>query len=166
MKHAGPERITGKLLAELHRFTQYEPDHLPGEIGLIEAFLRRHPTRPQVACFDTAFHRTMPRVAKLLPIPRRYATKGVERYGFHGLSYAYLLEELSRLDPMAAKGRVILAHLGNGASLAAVLGGNSIDTSMGFTPTSGLVMSTRTGDLDPGLAYYLSRTKHMTPARF
>ena len=166
MKHAGPERITGKLLAELRRFTQYEPDHLPGEIGLIEAFLRRHPKLPQVACFDTSFHRTMPRVAKLLPIPRRYAAKGVERYGFHGLSYSYLMEELGRLDPANTKGRVILAHLGNGASLAAVHAGKSIDTSMGFTPAAGLSMSTRTGDLDPGLSYYLARTERMTAAQF
>jgi acetate kinase len=121
---------------------------------------------PQVACFDTAFHRTMPRVAKLLPIPRRYAARGVERYGFHGLSYSYLMEELTRLDPAAARGRVILAHLGNGASLAAVHHGQSIDTSMGFTPTSGLVMSTRTGDLDPGLVYYLARTARMTAPQF
>ena len=166
MKHSEPERVTPKLLAELHRITPYAPDHLPREIGLIEAFRRRHPRLPQVACFDTAFHRTMPRVAKLLPIPRRYAAKGVERYGFHGLSYAYLMEELGRLDPVAAKGRVILAHLGNGASLAAVRHGESIDTSMGFTPTAGLVMSTRTGDLDPGLVYYLARTERMTAAQF
>ena len=166
MKHSEPERVTPKLLAELRRITPYDPDHLPREIGLIEAFRQRHPKLPQVACFDTAFHRTMPRVAKLLPIPRRYAAKGVERYGFHGLSYAYLMEELGRLDPAAAKGRVILAHLGNGASLAAVRHGKSIDTSMGFTPTAGLVMSTRTGDLDPGLVYYLARTERMTAARF
>jgi acetate kinase len=166
MKHSEPGRVTPKLLAELHRITPYDPDHLPREIALIEAFLRRHPKLPQVACFDTAFHRTMPRVAKLLPIPRRYAAKGVERYGFHGLSYAYLIEELGRLDPTAKKGRVILAHLGNGASLAAVRHGKSIDTSMGFTPTSGLVMSTRTGDLDPGLVYYLARTERMSAAQF
>jgi acetate kinase len=166
MNHSKPERITPKLLAELHRITPYAPDHLPREIGLIEALLRRHPKRPQVACFDTAFHHTMPRVAKLLPIPRRYAAKGVERYGFHGLSYAYLMEELGRLDPAATKGRVILAHLGNGASLAAVRRSKSIDTSMGFTPTAGLVMSTRTGDLDPGLVYYLARTERMTAAQF
>ena len=108
----------------------------------------------------------MPPVARRLPIPRRYAAKGVERYGFHGLSYEYLMEELRRLDPAAARGRLILAHLGNGASLAAVNHGKSVDTSMGFTPTAGLVMSTRTGDLDPGLAYYLERADHMTPARF
>jgi acetate kinase len=166
MKHSEPERITPKLLAELHRLTPYDPEHLPREIGLIEAFRKRHPQLPQVACFDTAFHRTMPRVAKLLPIPRRYASKGVERYGFHGLSYGYLMEELALLDPAAAKGRVILAHLGNGASLAAVHHGKSIDTSMGFTPTSGLVMSARTGDLDPGLVYYLARTERMTTVQF
>jgi acetate kinase len=166
MKHFKPERVTPKLLAELHRITPYAPDHLPREIGLIEALLQRHPTLAQVACFDTAFHRTMPRVARLLPIPRRYATKGVERYGFHGLSYAYLMEELGRLDPVAARGRVILAHLGNGASLAAVRNGKSVDTSMGFTPTAGLVMSTRTGDLDPGLVYYLARTERTTAAQF
>src|ERR1035437_5819533 len=166
MKHSEAERITPKLLAELYRITPYDPDHLPREIGLIEAFRKRHPKLLQVACFDTAFHRTMPRVAKLLPIPRRYATKGVERYGFHGLSYAYLMEELDRRDPADAKGRVILAHLGNGASVAAVRHGRSIDTSMGFTPASGLVMSTRTGDLDPGLVYYLARTERMTAVRF
>ena len=108
----------------------------------------------------------MPPVARLLPIPRRYAAKGVERYGFHGLSYAFLMEELGRLDPEAAKGRVILAHLGSGASMAAVHHGKSIDTSMGFTPAAGLVMSTRTGDLDPGLVYYLARTERMSAARF
>jgi acetate kinase len=166
MRHSEPERITPKLLAELRRITPYNPDHLPREIELIEAFRRRHPKLPQVACFDTAFHRTMPQVARRLPIPRRYGAKGVERYGFHGLSYTYLMEELGRLDPDAAKGRVILAHLGNGASLAAVRDGKSVDTSMGFTPTSGLVMSTRTGDLDPGLVDYLARTERMTAARF
>ncbi|MBC7543825.1 MAG: acetate/propionate family kinase [Candidatus Sericytochromatia bacterium] len=166
MTHFEPARVTPKLLSELHRITPYAPDHLPHEIALIEALLQRHPKMPQVACFDTAFHRTMPPVARLLPIPRRYAAKGVERYGFHGLSYAYLMEELGRIDPAAVKGRVILAHLGNGASLAAVRDGESIDTSMGFTPASGLVMSTRAGDLDPGLAYYLARTEKMTPAQF
>lgn len=166
MKHSAPELVTSKLLAELRRITPYAPEHLPREIGLIEALRQRHPRLPQVACFDTAFHRTMPRVAKLLPIPRRYTAKGVERYGFHGLSYSYLMEELGRLDPAAASGRVILAHLGNGASLAAVYRRKSIDTSMGFTPAAGLVMSTRTGDVDPGLVYYLARTEGMTAAQF
>jgi len=166
MKHSAPERITPKLLAELRRITPYDPDHLPREIELIETFRERHPKLAQVACFDTAFHRTMPRVARLLPIPRRYAAKGVERYGFHGLSYAYLMEELGRLDPVAASGRVILAHLGNGASLAAVHRGKSVDTSMGFTPAAGLVMSTRSGDLDPGLLSFLARRERMTPPQF
>ena len=167
MKHIQPELVTPELLDELHRIRPYDPDHLPREIELIEAFRQRHSKLPQVACFDTAFHQTMPRVAKLLPIPRRFDAKGVQRYGFHGLSYAYLMEELARLGDLAAtKGRVILAHLGNGASLAAVRDGKSIDTSMGFTPTAGLVMSTRSGDLDPGLAPYLARTEQITTKQF
>ena len=167
MKHIQPGIVTQDLLDELRRIRPYDPDHLPREIELIEAFRRRHPKLPQVACFDTAFHCTMPRVAKLLPIPRRFDAKGIQRYGFHGLSYAYLMEELARLgDPAAATGRVILAHLGNGASLAAVRDGKSMDTSMGFTPTAGLVMSTRSGDLDPGLAPYLARTEQMTTTQF
>lgn len=167
MKHTKPERITTRLLAELRRTIPYAPNHLPQEIRLIEACRRRYPTLPQVACFDTAFHVSMPRVARILPIPRHYAQQSVERYGFHGISYAYLVEELARLgDPAATKGRVILAHLGNGASLTAVRDGRSIDTSMGFTPAAGLVMSTRAGDLDPGLLSFLSRTERMTPARF
>jgi len=167
MKHTTPELVTTELLDELHRLSPYDPEHLPREIELIEAFRRRHPKLRAVACFDTAFHRTMPRVAILLPIPRRFEAKGVQRYGFHGLSYAYLMEELARLgDSAATKGRVVLAHLGNGASLAAVRDGKSIDTSMGFTPTAGLVMSTRSGDLDPGLAPYLARTEQITAKQF
>ena len=167
MKHTVPELVTPELLDELHRISPYDPEHLPREIEMIEAFRQRHSKLPQVACFDTAFHRTMPRVARLLPIPRRFDAKGVQRYGFHGLSYAYLMEELARLgDPAATTGRVILAHLGNGASLAAVRDGKSIDTSMGFTPTAGLPMSTRTGDLDPGLVSYLARTEQMTATQF
>jgi len=167
MHHTAPELVTPELLDELHRISPYDPEHLPREIELIEALRQRHPKMSQVACFDTAFHQTMPRIAKLLPIPRRFEAKGVQRYGFHGLSYAYLMTELARLgDPAAVKGRVILAHLGNGASLAAVRDGKSVDTSMGFTPTAGLVMSTRSGDLDPGLAPYLARTEKMTPQQF
>lgn len=167
MTRSAPERVTAELLDELHRITPYDPEHLPLEIELIEAIRQRHPTLPQVACFDTAFHRTMPRVASLLPIPRRYEAAGVRRYGFHGLSYEFLKEELARLgDRAATKGRVILAHLGNGASLAAVRDGKSIDTSMGFTPTGGLVMSSRSGDLDPGLVSYLARTEQMSASQF
>jgi acetate kinase len=167
MTHSEPERVTPELLDELHRITPFDPDHLPLEFELIEAIRQRYPGLPQVACFDTAFHRTMPRVASLLPIPRRYGAAGVRRYGFHGLSYEFLMEELTRLgDPAAAKGRVILAHLGNGASLAAVRDGKSIDTSMGFTPSSGLVMSSRSGDLDPGLVSYFARTEQMSATKF
>ena len=140
---------------------------MPGEIELIEAFRNRDPDLPQVVCFDTAFHHDMPRVAQIVPIPRRFEAAGVRRYGFHGLSYAYLMEELARVaGPEEARGRVILAHLGAGASLAAVRDGHSIDTSMGFTPASGLVMGTRTGDLDPGLVRFLSRTEGMTADQF
>lgn len=167
MSYSKPQRITASLLAELHRIAPYDPDHLPGEIQLIRSFRKKHPKLPQVACFDTAFHHNMPMIAQVLPIPRRYAAKGLRRYGFHGLSYAFLMEELRRLgDRAAEKGRVILAHLGNGASLAAVRDGKSIDTSMGFTPAAGLMMSTRCGDLDPGVFSYLSRTQGMTAGQF
>lgn len=167
MAHAEPTFVTTTLVGELHRITPYAPDHLPQELGLIQALHHRHPGLPQLACFDTSFHCTMPRVARLLPIPRRYEALGVQRYGFHGLSYAYLMEELVRLnDPAATKGRVILAHLGNGASLAAVCDGESLDTSMSFTPASGLVMGTRSGDLDPGLLSFLSQNDQVTPALF
>lgn len=165
-RYSEPQRLTHDVMSELRRLSPYDPEHMPAEIELIETISRRFPTLPQVACFDTAFHRDMPRVARLLPIPRRYEADGVRRYGFHGLSYAYLMEELRRIAPHEAQGRVILAHLGNGASLAAVRGGKSIDTSMGFTPTAGLPMSTRSGDLDPGLASYLSRTEGMTVEQF
>jgi len=162
-RYSKPQFVTPELMEELHRLIPIDPPHLPGEIALIEAFTRFHPQLPQVACFDTAFHRTMPRVARLLPIPRRYESAGVERYGFHGLSYAYLMEELARVaGPDAAGGRVILAHLGAGASLAAVRNGQCLDTSMGFTPTAGLVMGTRSGDLDPGLLVYLMRQENLT----
>jgi acetate kinase len=166
-KYSQPERITSKIVEELHQLSAFDPDHLPEEILLTEAFHRRFPDLPQVACFDTAFHHDLPRVAQLLPIPRRYEEQGVRRYGFHGLSYAYLMKELARLaGTEAAQGRVILAHLGNGASLAAVHRGKSVDTSMSFTPTAGVPMSTRTGDLDPGLAWYLACTEHLDAQGF
>jgi acetate kinase len=166
-KYSEPQRITAEMVDELHRLSPFDPEHLPEEILLTEAFHRRFPDLPQVACFDTAFHHELPRVAQLLPIPRRYEAQGVRRYGFHGLSYEFLMEELARLgDPAATKGRVILAHLGNGASLAAVRDGKSIDTSMGFTPTAGIPMSTRSGDVDPGLVSYLWRSEQMTAEKF
>lgn len=162
-----PERVTPGLMKELERLAPYAPEHLPAEIAMLNAFAAHDSELEQVACFDTAFHQTMPRVAKLLPLPRRYFAQGIQRYGFHGLSYAFLMRELERLDgKKAARGRVILAHLGNGASMAAVLDGKSVDTSMSFTPTAGLVMSTRTGDLDPGVVVYFARSIGMTAERF
>jgi acetate kinase len=166
-KYSEPQRITPEMVAELHQLQPFDPDHLPEEILLTEAFHHRFPDLVQVACFDTAFHHNMPRVAQLLPIPRCYEAQGVRRYGFHGLSYAFLMEELGRVaGPQAARGRVILAHLGNGASLAAVYKGKSMDTSMGLTPTGGVPMSTRSGDLDPGLVWFLSRTEGITAKKF
>jgi acetate kinase len=166
-KYSNPQRITPEMVAELHQLQPFDPDHLPEEILLTEAFHHRFPDLVQVACFDTAFHHDLPRVAQLLPIPRRYEAQGVHRYGFHGLSYAFLMKELARLDgPQAAHGRVILAHLGNGASLAAVYKGKPVDTSMSFSPTAGIPMSTRSGDLDPGLVWYLARTEGITAKKF
>ena len=167
MNHTEPECITEELLNELHRISPYDTDHLPAEIELIEEVRRRYPKMVQLACFDPAFHCTMPRVAKLLPIPRRFDAKGIRRYGFHGLSYAFLIEELARIaGTKTAHGRVILAHLGNGASLTAVFEGKSIDTTMGFTPVGGLMMGTRPGDLDPGVAWYMMRSENLTPKQF
>ena len=166
-KYSEPQRITAEMVEELHRLSPFDPDHLPEEILLTGAFHRRFPHLPQVACFDTAFHHDLPAVARLLPIPRRFEALGVRRYGFHGLSYAFLMGELARLaGPKAAQGRVILAHLGNGASLSAVHQGKSIDTSMSFTPTAGVPMSTRSGNLDPGLIWYLARTEKMSAKEF
>ncbi|MFZ3342253.1 MAG: acetate/propionate family kinase, partial [Terriglobales bacterium] len=166
-KYYKPQRITAEMITELKKLSPFDPDHMPEEILLTEAFSRRFPELPQVACFDTAFHHDLPRVAQMLPIPRRYEAQGVRRYGFHGLSYAYLMEELACLAGAdVAQGKVILAHLGNGASLAAVRNGKSVDTSMSFTPTAGVPMSTRTGDLDPGLVWYLARSEKMSAKQF
>ncbi len=161
--HLAPELVTPGLLADLRALTPVDPAHLPGELALIDAATRRLPGAPQVACFDAAFHRTLPAVASRLPLPRRLADSGVRRYGFHGLSYEYLLGELARqAGPGAANGKVVLAHLGSGSSLAAVSGGECIDTTMGFTPTGGLVMGTRSGDLDPGVLVYLLRREKLS----
>jgi acetate kinase len=167
MKHSIPELITSGLLKELSLITSYDLDHLPAEIELIKVFRQHHPKHTQIACFDTAFHQTMPRVATLLPIPRRFDAKGIQRYGFHGLSYAYLMEELTRIATHeATQGRIILAHLGSGASMAAVYKGKSIDTSMGFTPAGGLIMGTRSGDLDPGVAWFMMKSEKLSPKQF
>jgi acetate kinase len=162
-RHIRAERITPELIEDLRRISFVDPDHLPGEIALISTFLRRLPGVPQMACFDTAFHNDMPRVARLLPVPRRYEAAGVRRYGFHGLSYTFLVGELARIAGRdTARSRLVLAHLGSGASLAAVRDGKCVDTTMSFSPTAGLVMGTRTGDLDPGFLLYLMRHDKMT----
>jgi acetate kinase len=162
-----PELITPDVLAALRKIVPYDPEHLPVEIEAIEAFRRLSPELPQFACFDTGFHHDLPRVAQIIPIPRRYDAAGLRRYGFHGLSYAYLMEELARVaGPQAARGRIILAHLGSGASLAAVRNGRCVETTMGPTPASGLVMSTRSGDIDPGLVRFLVRSGGLTIDQF
>ena len=162
-----PQLLTPTLMTELQQLTPLDRQHMPGEISLANTFQKRFQNVPQIACFDTAFHHDLPRVAQLLPIPRRFEAQGVRRYGFHGLSYEFLMSELMRTDgAAAAHGRIVLAHLGNGASLAAVADGKSIDTSMGFTPTAGVPMGTRSGDLDPGLVEYLARTENMDAKAF
>lgn len=167
MDHVEPKIITPELVEELKKICAYDPEHLPGEIKLIELLGNRYPHVTQVACFDTSFHTAMPDVAKWLAIPRKYDNKGVKRYGFHGLSYSYLMEEIERIaGNEAAQGRIILAHLGNGASLAAVNKGKCMDTSMGFTPASGLPMSTRCGDLDPGVAWYFMEIEKFNAEQF
>ena len=159
-----PQPVTAPFLEQLRRLVPFAPNHLPDEIALIEACGRLRPDVPQMTCFDTAFHQDLPEVARRLPIPRSYDAAGIRRYGFHGLSYAFLMQELARIaGPPAARGKVVLAHLGNGSSLAAVDGGRCMDTSMGFTPIGGVVMSTRSGDLDPGVVSYIARTEGLTP---
>jgi acetate kinase len=167
--HGGPahttaEVVTPELLADLRAALPLASSHLPAEIRLIEAFSRRLPDVSQVVCFDTAFLHDLPPPAKFLPIPRHYRDAGVRRYGFHGLSYAYLLGEFEHLaGAVAARGRIVLAHLGSGASMAAVKGGKCIDTTMGLTPAGGLVMGSRTGDIDPGVLVYLARNEKLSP---
>ncbi|ASV30867.1 acetate/propionate family kinase [Maribacter cobaltidurans] len=166
LNHTHAEVINASLLKELKNIRDYDLDHLPAEIEIIELFKSRCPDLLQIACFDTSFHTTMPRIAKILPIPRRFDKAGIQRYGFHGLSYTYLIEELKTKMGVESDGRVILAHLGNGASMAAVKDGKSIDTTMGFTPTGGCVMGTRSGDLDPGVAWYMMNSEGMNTKQF
>jgi acetate kinase len=157
-----PTLLTPEVLEELRRIQELDPDHLPAEIAVVEAMVRKAPEVPQVASFDTAFHRTLPRVARLLALPLRYEARGVRRYGFHGLSYEYLTAELERVaGAAAARGRVVLAHLGAGASLAALRDGRCIDTTMAFTPNSGVPMATRSGEMDPGVLVYLMRSERL-----
>jgi acetate kinase len=165
--HGGPDyrdprMITLEVIQKLRALIPLAPNHLPREIEAVEAILRVYPETPQVACFDTAFHRSMPDVAQIYALPESVRNNGVLlRYGFHGLSYEYIAGELERMG--AAKGRVIVCHLGNGASMAAMRDGKSIDTTMGFTPTGGLVMSTRCGDIDPEVMLYLMEEMKMDP---
>lgn len=156
-----PQRVTPDLLSALEALTAIDPEHLPQALGAIHLVRRRFPAIPQVACFDTAFHRTMPSVAQRYPLPQRYAEAGVLRYGFHGLSFEFITETLQTVDPSAR--RVIIAHLGNGASMAAIRDGASLDTTMGFTPVGGLMMSTRSGDLDPSVPLFLERSLGLSP---
>jgi acetate kinase len=162
--YSAPTLITDPVLAALRSLVSLDTEHLPQTLRVIEQVQRAYPTIPQVACFDTAFHRRMPRVAQMYPLPRDLWDAGVARYGFHGLSYEYILQELRALDRAAAEGRVIVAHLGHGASMAAIHRGVGVDTTMGLTPTGGLVMSTRTGDLDPGVLLYLLESRGLDPA--
>jgi acetate kinase len=156
IEYVYPQLITLELLASLKKLIPLAPGHLPQELRIIEAVQQLYPAVKQVACFDTAFHRQMPEVAQTFALPRHLIDRGVIRYGFHGLSCDYLTQELRRqAGPEAADGRVLIAHLGNGASMTAVRHGKSVDTTMGFTPAGGLVMSTRAGDLDPGVLVYL-----------
>ncbi len=165
MEHTQAALVSPELLTRLIQTADHDPEHMPHAIALIRAMQVYAPHTPQVACFDTAFHHTLPAVAKLLPIPRRLQQGELRRYGFHGLSYAYLLQTLQQEFPSVAQGRVILAHLGNGASMAALHQGQCRDTTMGFTPCGGLVMGTRSGDLDPGVISHLLRHEHLTPTR-
>lgn len=162
-RYHAPQVVSAELVADLQALVTIDPEHLPQAIAAIRAISRMYPASPQVACFDTAFHRAMPAIAQHFPLPRSLWEAGVLRYGFHGLSYEYVVQELRTLDPAAAGGRLIIAHLGNGASMAAVRHGVGVDTTMGFTPTGGLMMGTRSGDLDPGVLLYLLQARSMAP---
>lgn len=166
--HGGPrygaaQPITRQVEQELRSLTAYDPEHAPAELELIDLLKIRFPDIPHIACFDTSFFHDLPMVAQLLAVPRKYYHKGLRRYGFHGLSYEYLLyrfDEIAGED--AARGKVIFAHLGSGASLAATFEGKPVDTTMGFTPASGIMMSTRSGDIDPGVARFLHHQAGMS----
>jgi len=165
--HYRPQLVTPQLLKDLQGLTAFDPEHLPAQLSLIKTFLQQLPSVVQVVCFDTAFHHDLPAPARLLPIPRHFAAAGIRRYGFHGLSYDFIVTELRRVEgDVAAMGKVIIAHLGSGASLASLKDGKSVDTTMGMTPASGIPMSTRSGDLDPGLVLYLQQTQGYSPDRF
>ena len=154
-EHMAPEIVNPDLILTLYELIPFAPLHLPGEIRGIDAVAKHYPGLSQVVCFDSAFHRGMPEIARRLPLPRNLWDEGIYRYGFHGLSYEYIVGFLRE----RARGRMIAAHLGNGASMAAILDGRSIETTMGFTPIGGFMMGTRSGDLDPGVLVYLMEEK-------
>jgi acetate kinase len=158
VEYTAPVRVDAALLRYLHTIVPLAPLHLPAALIGIEAVAARDPRAPQVACFDTAFHASLPEVARRLPLPPRFHEEGIRRYGFHGLSYESVLETLGAERPA----RIVIAHLGAGASLVAVREGRAIDTTMGFTPGGGIPMATRTGDLDPGVVVYLAREERMS----
>jgi acetate kinase len=162
--HDRPERVTPALLDQLERLCPLAPLHQPHNLAPIRAALEKAPGLPQVACFDTAFHRTMPEVVQAFAIPIALSEKGVRRYGFHGLSYEYIASVLPRAAPSLADGRVVVAHLGNGASLCGMRAGRSVATTMGFSALDGLPMGTRCGELDPGVVLYLLQQEGMSPA--
>jgi acetate kinase len=164
VKFAGPTHIDDGVLAELEKLVPLAPLHQPHHLAAIRAVTARAPQLPQVACFDTSFHRTQPEVAQRFGLPRRFTDEGVQRYGFHGLSYEYIASVLPEHDPKAAAGRTIVAHLGNGASMCAMFAGQSIATTMSFTPADGLVMGTRTGAIDPAALIYLIERHGMNAA--
>lgn len=161
MKFAAPVRVDRTILSELEALSPLAPLHQPHNLAPIAAIMEAAPQVPQVACFDTAFHRSQPRLAQMFGLPRKLTDSGIRRYGFHGLSYEYVSARLRELAPDVANDRVIIAHLGNGASLCALHGGHSIATTMGFTAVDGLLMGTRTGALDPGVLLYLMDTQGM-----
>jgi acetate kinase len=162
LEHSAPLLVSGDVLAKLQDLVPLAPLHQPRNLEPIRAFAALHPDLPQIACFDTAFHRTLPNVATLYGLPRALARKGAVRYGFHGLSYEYIGSRLPSLDSRAAEGRTVVAHLGSGASMCAMRGGKSIATTMGFSPLSGLIMATRPGELDAGLVLWLMRSTGMS----
>lgn len=162
LDHTGPELLTGKILDKLHALIPLAPLHQPRNLEPVDTIRRLHPAVPQIGCFDTAFHRTIPHIAGLYGLPRKLIDEGARRYGFHGLSYEYIAGRLRDIDPKAAGGRTVIAHLGSGASMCALREGRSIATTMGFSPLSGLVMSTRPGELDAGLLIWLLREKRMS----
>jgi acetate kinase len=156
---AAPTRIDAGVMAKLKRLVPLAPLHQPHNLAPIEAIANAAPRLPQIACFDTAFHRSQPAIAQALALPRELSEAGVRRYGFHGLSYDYIVTRLRETEPQIAESRLIIAHLGNGASLCAVHRGRSVASTMGFTAVDGLMMGTRTGSLDPGVLLYLMQER-------